>query len=444
MKKIFFLLLPLFLFKPSLFAQCGSGACPPGAVNVLPAGGIIATGTTYCISGPINNTTAYTVNGTLIIQSGSVTVGDLTVGKTGSIVVNGGGRLMANSYTGEATAPASVVSNVTVCSNGYLYFSGAINPGETNFTINDYGMFVIHGSWSTIISDTWFKLGMGSIVEMCSSFIFQNSTGFFTETSGGPSYVVTRGAMANYAGSGYLSTLGAASQIKWDISGGPVAWVTHPAANTCTSASCATMLPPGSVDNGLCGSVADSYQLILLPLRFLDVEEQLSGGDLLITAALGDTLPAERIVLEGAADGVHFAATVYTAVSGAGNSYRFTLPAFAAGNYYRVQAIGNDGSVYSKVLPPLGDGWSPRPGQVRVFPVPATNFVYVSTAPDEKVTSAVVINCMGQVLRSIPFSAGNTVVRCELPAALSAGIYFIRLTEMGRTPLTVRVLKTPY
>jgi hypothetical protein len=443
MKKIVFLLLSLPLFQSSLFAQCGSGACPPGAVNVLPAGGVIAAGTTYCVSGTINNTTAYTVNGTLIIQSGSVTVGDLTVGKTGSIIVNGGAKLIANYYTGDATAPASLVSNVTVCSNGYLYFSGAINPGETNFTVNDYGMFVIHGSWSTIFSDTWFKLGMGSIVEMCSSFTFQSSTGFFTETSGGPSYIVTRSSMANYAGSGYLSTLGAGSQIKWDIPGGPVAWVTHPAANTCTGASCGPMLPPGSVDNGLCGSVADSYLTILLPLRFLDVEEQLSGGDLLITATLGDTLPAGRIVLEGAADGVHFTPTVYAAMDGTGNSYRFTLPAAAAGNYYRDQAIGDDGSVYSKVLPPLEDGWSPRPGQVRVFPDPATNFVYVSTPSDEKVTLAVVINSMGQVLRSIPLSAGNTVVRCDLPASLAAGIYFIRLTGRDRAPLTVRILKTP-
>jgi hypothetical protein len=443
MKKMFFFLLPLFIFQSSLFAQCGSGACPPGAINTLPAGGTIAVGTTYCISGTINNTTAYTVNGTLIIQSGSVTVGDLTVAKTGSIIVNGGGRLMANSYTGESTAPASIISNMTVCTNGYLYLSGAINPGETNFAVNDYGMFVIHGAWSTIISDTWFDLGMGSLVEMCSPFIFQSSTGFFTETSGGPSYVVTRGAMSNGAGTGYLSKLGAASQIRWDISGGPVAWVTHPAAYTCTTGSCATMLPPGSVDNGLCGSVADSYLTILLPLQFLDVEEQISGGDLLITAALEDALPAEHVVLEGASDGIHFAPTVYAAVAGAGNSYRFTLPAAAAANYYRVQAIGDDGSVYSKVLPPWVDGWSARPGQALVFPDPATNFVYVSTAPDENVTSAVVINCIGQILRSIPFSAGKTFVRCELPAPLSAGIYFIRLTGRDGTFLTVRILKTP-
>jgi hypothetical protein len=444
MKKLFFLLLPLFLFWSSLFSQCGSGTCPPGALNTLPAGGIIAAGTTYCISGTINNTTAYTVNGTLIIQSGSVTVGDLTVGKTGSIIVNGGGRLIANSYTGDATAPAAGISNVTVCTNGYLYLSGAINPGETNFEVNDYGMFVIHGSWSTIISDTWFKLGMGSLVEMCSSFVFQSSTGFFTETSTSPSYVVTRSAMANGAGGGYLSKSGAGSQIQWAITGGPVAWVTHPAANTCTGSACATMLPPGSTDNGTCGSVANSFQLILLPLWFLDVEEQLSGEDLFITAALGVALPAERIVLTEAADGAHFTPTIYAAVPAADNHYRFTLPAVAARNYYRVQAIGDDGSDhYSKVLPPSGIDWSLLPGQARVFPDPATNFVYVYTAPDEKFTSAAVISCMGQVLRSIPLPAGTPFVRCELPASLPAGIYFIRLNGMDRTPLTVRVLKTP-
>ena len=303
----------------------------------------------------------YIVNGILIIQSGSVTVGNLTIGKTGSIIVSSGGRLMANSYTGDATAPASVISNMTVCTNGYLYLSGAINPGETNFTVNDNGMFVIHGSWSTIISDTYFNLGMGAVVEMCSSFVFKSSTGFFTETSGSSSYVVTRSAMANGAGGGWLSKSGAASQIRWDIPGGPIAWVTHPAANTCIGSSCTLMLPPGSVDDGVCGSVASSFQLVILPLRFPGVEER--------------------------------------------------------------------------------DGLSPRTGKTPVFPNPATNFVYVSNAPDEKFTSAVLINCMGQVLQNIPLPARTPVVRWELPGSLSAGIYFIRLTGMGRTPLTVRVLK---
>jgi hypothetical protein len=163
----------------------------------------------------------------------------------------------------------------------------------------------------------------------------------------------------------------------------------------------------------------------------------------LISAAFVDPLPAERIVLQEAADGLHFAPTVYAVVASADNGYRFTLPAVAAGNYYLVQFIGDGGTVYSKVLPPLEDGWSPRPGQARVFPVPATNFVYVSTAPDEKVTSAVVINCTGQVLRSIPLPAGNTVVRCELPVSLPAGIFLIRLMGRDKTALTVRVLKTP-
>lgn len=446
MKKILFLLLPLFLFQSSLLAQCSPATCPAGAINTLPAGGTIAAGTTYCVSGTINNTTAYTINGTLIIQSGSVTIGSLTVGKTGSIIVMGGARLMANSYTGEATAPASVISNVTVCTNGYLYLSGAINPGETNFTVNDYGMFVIHGSWSTIIGDTYFKLGMGAIVEMCNSFSFKSSTGFFTETSGSPSYIVTRAAVANGAGTGYLSKSGTASQIMWAIPGGPIAWVTHPAANTCTGSACTsipTLLPPGSIDNGLCGSVANSFLFVLLPRWFLNVEKQLSGKDLLIIAELGDPLRAERIILEEAVDGDHFIPTTYSAVGSAGNRYRFTLPARAAGSYYRVRVTGDNGPVYSKILSPSANGWSSRTTQVRVFPNPAASFVYVYTTPDEKITSAVLINSMGKTLQGIAILAGTRVVRCELPASLPAGIYFIRLTGMDNSFSTVRVLKMP-
>jgi hypothetical protein len=441
-KKIFVLLFPVILFQSALIAQCGSGSCPSGSVNVLPANGTIDAGTTYCISGPVSNTTAYTINGTLIIQSGSVTLGNLNVSKTGSVIVNGGARLMANSYTGESTTAASLISNMTVCNNGYLYMSGAINPGETNFTVSDYGMFVIHGSWSTIMGDTYFKLGLGAIVEMCSSFTFISSTGFFTETSSGPSYVVTRSAMANGAGSGYLSKSGNASQIRWDISGGPVAWVTHPAAYTCTGTSCSPMLPTGSIDNGLCGSVVDSYQTaVTLPLQIIDVDEQLSGEQLLISALLGEALTTEHIVLESTDNGVSFIATGYIAVDDGSDGYRFTLPASASVNYYRVRVIRDGETVYSKVLPPLSKGWS---SQVRVFPDPVTNFIFVATAANEKITSAVMINCMGQTVYTIPVSGVNTNpgVRYEFPASLPAGIYFIKLMEKDRAPLTFRILKS--
>ncbi len=283
---------------------------------------------------------------------------------------------------------------------------------------------------------------MGAIVEMCSSFVFNSSTGFFTETSGGASYVVTRSAMANGAGGGYLSTLGAASQIKWDISGGPVAWVTHPAANTCTGPSCTVMLPPGSTDDGVCGSVANSSQIILLPLHVLDVEKQISGGNLLIIATPEDTLPAEHMVLESAEDGASFISTSYTAVAYTGNRYVFTLPVLAARDYYRVRAIWDNKSFYSKVLPPSQEEQPDGAGQTHVFPNPATNFVYVSIASDEKVNSVMVLNSIGQVVQIIPLPAGTQVVRCELSAALPAGIYLIRLIGTIRTPVTVRILKT--
>lgn len=443
MKKICLLILILLVVHSPQFAQCGSATCPPGAINTLPANGIIAAGTTYCISGTISNTSAYTVNGTLIIQSGSVTVGNLIVSKTGSIIVMGGARLMANAYTGEATAPVSSISNMTVCTNGYLYLSGAINPGKTNFTVNDYGIFVIHGSWSTIVSDTYFKIGMGAIIEMCSSFSFISSTGFFTETSSNPSYIVTRSAVANGAGTGYLSKSGAASQILWAIPGGPVAWVTHPSANTCNGSSCSpTTIPPGATDNGLCGSVANSFQMTLLSRRNIDVKKQLYREKLLITAYPGDGYPKASFVLEGSPDGAHFTPTAYAAVAGPGNSYQFSLPAGAAGNFYRVQVTGIGGSFYSKILSP-SENVSPNGyGQVKVFPNPATNFLYISISPDEKFTSAAVISSLGQVLKEIPLVAGTTITRCELPPAMPAGTYFVRLNGKGRTSRTVRMIKT--
>ncbi len=124
MKKIFFSLWCLFFSGPRSLPSAEQHPVRPGAITTLPPSHNIAAGTTYCISGPINDATDYTINGTLTILSGSVTLGNLTVGKTGSLIINFGSRLKANSYTGEATAPASVISNVTVCTYGVPVFVG--------------------------------------------------------------------------------------------------------------------------------------------------------------------------------------------------------------------------------------------------------------------------------------------------------------------------------
>lgn len=440
MKNVFCFILSFAFFPFFVSGQCTAG-CSVGAINILPAGGTIAAGTTYCISGTVNNTTAYVVNGTLIIQSGSVTIGNLSVSKTGSVIVQTGARLMANSYTGENTAPASTISNMTVCTAGYLYLSGAVNPGETNFTVDDKGAFVIHGSWSTIISDTWFRLGMDAIVEMCNPFIFNSSNGFFTETSNGPSYLVTRSSMANGAGNGYLSKLGEASQIKWAIPGGPVAWVTHPVANICVGAACGPALPPGAIDNGLCGSVTNAWWFTVLPLEFVDVVQQLSGENLLITVKLEDAVSVQRVGLETSSDGIHFNLTHYTGVAGSGSNYQFNLPAIDAGNYFRVKVFGYNGSFYSKVLQTLKNDQFSQSEQIRIFPVPATDFVHISVSPNEKIKSVMLINSVGEISCSMPWPAGTSTMRYELPNSLPQGIYFVRLLRTDNTYLITRLLK---
>ncbi len=137
------------------------------------------------------------------------------------------------------------------------------------------------------------------------------------------------------------------------------------------------MLPPGSVDDGVCGSIANAYTISLLPLRFLAVEKQLSGTNLLITVQLEDVLNEKRLVLESAEDGLQFTPTVFEAVAAAGNHYQFTFTIAAAGNYHRVRAIDDNVSIYSKVLPPYKNTLGREIQQTRAFPNPASNFVYV-------------------------------------------------------------------
>ena len=233
-----------------------------GALTTLPAGGVIPAGTTYCISGNVNNSsTAYTIAGTLIVQSGSLSIGAVTLQKTGSIVVNGGAKLATNNFTGESTAPASVLPNVTVCTAGFLSISGSFNQWETNFVLNDYAIMLVTGSWTSSSTDVYAKIGMGALVELCATLNI-NTDGFFVETSNSPSYLVTDGGATESIVNGYISTKKNSSLIKWTTLA-PVAFVSHPAAYTCYMCGNNSMAPPGTTP-GACGAVANSYILTVL------------------------------------------------------------------------------------------------------------------------------------------------------------------------------------
>ncbi len=443
-KSVYNLTLSLGLFcfsAPSLYAQCGSGTCPGGAITTLPAGGTIAAGTTYCISGTVSNSTAYTVDGTLIIQSGTVSIGSLTVDKTGSVIVNSGAHLNTGAFVGQNVAPASLISNVTVCNSGYMSMTGTINQGEINFTVSDYGTLLADGSWSSAASDTYFKIGMGSLIEMCVSFTI-STNGFFTETSSSPSYLVTRGAVTENVINGWLSSKQNSSLIHWSALAGPPAFLQYNSSNTCFSTACE---PPGTTDNGTCGSVATSYATVVLPLNFLDVAARPAGSSLVISADLPEQAPANQRILESSADGVSYAPTTWQPEASSNGDgltrYLFTLPGADEKYYHRIHMVNASLSVYSGVMPPIS-GYVASTA-VLVYPDPATNFIYLSNLSGAKYTLATVLNSTGELVQLVPLPANTLLVRVDLAASLPTGIYYVRFSGAGVQPLIARVLKTP-
>jgi hypothetical protein len=288
MRKVYLIpLMSIFLgvFNPySGLAQCSS-SCPAGAITTLPASGTIAAGSTYCISGNVNNSsTAYTIAGTLIVQSGSLSLGAVTLMKTGSIVVNAGAKLSTGNFTGESTAPASVIANVTVCTTGFLSISGSFNQWETNFVLNDYAILLVTGSWTSSSTDVYAKIGMGALVELCATLNI-NTNGFFVETSSSPSYLVTGGGVTESVINGFISTKQNSSLIKWTTLA-PAAFVSHPVAYTCYMCGNSSMAPPGTTP-GTCGAVANSYILTVLYLPPPSSPPALPEG--------GTTLPASGL-----------------------------------------------------------------------------------------------------------------------------------------------------
>jgi hypothetical protein len=246
----------------SVSAQC-TGNCPTGAITTIPTGSVtIAAASTYCISTTTNlSTSNYTVDGTLVIQAGTVTLGNVTINKTGLIRVKFGAKLViTGTLTGNSTAPTSTIDNIVVCNGGFLDIIGSFSQGQINIAINDFGVMKVTGAWTAGSTSTTVKIGNGSLIELCSSFNL-NKDGFFTETSTGVSYLVVHAPMMQSVVNGYLSSLQNASKIKWTADAG-AAFVSHPAAYTCNACGNYNLAPTGTTST--CGSAANAQNNIVL------------------------------------------------------------------------------------------------------------------------------------------------------------------------------------
>jgi hypothetical protein len=245
-------------------AQC-TGNCPAGAVTLPAATTTLATGSTYCISTATNlSAYSYTVDGTLVIRGGTVTLGNVTLNKTGVIRVMFGAKLIITGIlTGNNTAPVSAIDNITICNGGLLDITGSFSQGYTNIALNDFGVMKVTGAWTAGATASSVKMGNGALIELCSSFNL-NKSGFFTETSTGVSYLVVHAPMIQSVyPNGYLSNLQNASRINWTADAG-AAFVVHPPAYTCNTCGNYNLAPPGT--SSVCGSAANAQNSIVLTI----------------------------------------------------------------------------------------------------------------------------------------------------------------------------------
>jgi hypothetical protein len=335
----------------STSAQC-TGNCPAGSITTLPAGSAtLAAGATYCVSTTTNlSTSNYTVDGTLVIQAGTVTVGSVTLNKTGVIRVKFGARLViTGTFTGNSTAPVSSIDNVVICNGGFLDIIGSFSQGQINLAINDFGVMKVTGAWTAGASGSSVKIGNGSLIELCSSFNL-NKDGFFTETSTGISYLVVHAPMIQSVVNGWLSNLQNASKIKWTADAG-AAFVSHPAAFTCSACGNYNLAPTGTTTS--CGSAANAHNNTVLLVPDKQPVSQPTENTVMKEVAIFPNPANKYIFLQLPKGHTYTTITVFsqsgqrvqcTTIKTGNEPNRYELPAHLPRGLYFIQITGNNGS----------------------------------------------------------------------------------------------------
>ena len=408
-------------------AQCISG-CPTGAITTLPTTPStidIPVGTTYCIKGPLSSSATYTIDGTLIVQSGDVSLGAVNLDKTGVIDVETGAELDINStLSGQVTTPASTVSNINICPEAFLNMTGSFNQGETNITLSNNAVLLVKGSWSANATDTYTDIGAAALVEICGT-VAVNKSGFLNETSNSISYLFMDGAGAF---DGAISTSTGSPMLYWtDLV--PEANATYVAAHTCITCGNLTLAPPGAVQ-GTCGATAENYLNDVLDISLIDFYETPEVQNLLITADLAAGSSVRQVSLESSTDGrTFYPDDNEPAVSG--RHYVFTLPIAQEDLFYRLKMD----SVISWVLPPL----SVSEGGIKLFPNPTEGQLNLQLGQDNRYTGVSIYDEMGRMVFKQVIAQPSGQLQLNLPRGLASGMYLVTLSGAGMAPWVGKV-----
>jgi len=335
-------------------AQC-TGNCPAGSLPMPTSSATLAAGSTYCISSSIDlSANNYTVNGTLVIQSGTVTLGSVNIEKTGVILVKNAARLtITGNIAGNATLPVSTIDNLVICNGGLMSMVGSFSQGQTNIAVNDFGALLIRGAWTAGAASSTVKMGKGSVIELCASFNM-NKDGFFIETSTEPSYLVSHAPMQQSIVNGWLSNLKGASKIKWTAAAG-AAFVSHPGPYSCLACGNFNLAPSGT--DGTCGSAANAlYNIVLLaPDNKPAVRTDEEGSNKI---ALYPNPANKYLYLQLPKKHTYTHLSIYTqagqlvhqtTVKAGSTATRYDLPAQLPRGLYFVKLTGSEGSITLRI-----------------------------------------------------------------------------------------------
>jgi len=359
MKYIHGLLLLLITagISSNVSAQC-TGGCPTGSIITMPTGSAtLAAGATYCVSTTTNlSASSYTIDGTLVIQAGTVTLGSVTLNKTGVIRVKFGAKLVITGIlTGNSTGPVSSIDNIVVCNGGLLDITGSFSQGQINIAIDDFGVMKVTGAWTAGATASTVKIGNGSLIELCSSFNL-NKDGFFIETSTGVSYLVVHASMIQSVVNGYLSNLQNASKIKW-TSDAPAAFVSHPAAYTCNGCGNYNLAPTGTTS--ACGSAAYAQNSTVLSIPGNKPVSRPTENANKDQVAIFPNPAKKYILLQLPKGHTYTAMTVFnqagqrlhqTTVQAGTETTRYELPAHLPLGLYFLQLTGKDASLTVRLV----------------------------------------------------------------------------------------------
>jgi hypothetical protein len=176
--------------------------------------------------------------------------------------------------------------------------------------------------------------------------------------------------------------------------------------------------------------------IVLLPVRLISFNARPEADKVKVDWTVGQELNFSHYVVEYSADGVNFSdlGTVNRKPATNGtNTYEFYHNNPVVGkNYYRLRSVDLDGKTQTTPVRVVNFG---KAGEIRVFPNPTADFVYITNGSTQPMTVKLV-NALGQVLE---VKKGNGNIQVDL-SRFASGSYVLQIEE-GNNSKTVKVQK---